>query len=182
MYATGASQTGGFLRDFLYLGFNEDEAHRRVFDGVIPTIAGTDRVFINVRFADPNVYSGQDDRHDFLQNSHPPFTYAVVTDPLTGIHDGILKRPATDPLLFHVDSATEFWQLRASLNVVDANRRHGAGAEERPLLFRVEHVARVRRRRTARRGADREPAMRAAGAFGRRGPRAAAAGSHGRVG
>jgi hypothetical protein len=121
IYATGASQTGGFLRDFIYLGFNEDEAHRRVFDGVIPTIAGTDRVFINVRFADPNVYSGQDDRHDFLQNSHPPFTYAMATDPLTGIHDGIMKRPATDPLLFHVDSATEFWQLRASLNVVDAN-------------------------------------------------------------
>ena len=123
VYVTGASQTGGFLRDFIYLGFNEDEAHRRVFDGIIPTIAGTDRVFINVRFADPNVYSGQDDRHDFLQNSHPPFTYAVATDPLTGIHDGIMKRPATDPLLFHVDSATEFWQLRASLNVVDANLR-----------------------------------------------------------
>ena len=123
IYATGASQTGGFLRDFIYLGFNEDEAHRRVFDGVIPTIAGTDRVFINVRFADPNVYSGQEDRHDFLQNSHPPFTYAVVTDPLTGIHDGIMKRPATDPAVFQVDSATEFWQLRGSLNVVDANGR-----------------------------------------------------------
>ena len=123
IYATGASQTGGFLRDFIYLGFNGDEAHRRVFDGVIPTIAGTDRVFINVRFADPNVYSGQDDRHDFLQNSHPPFTYAVVTDPLTGIHDGIMKRPATDPKVFQVDSATEFWQLRGSLNVVDANGR-----------------------------------------------------------
>jgi hypothetical protein len=123
VYATGASQTGGFLRDFVYLGFNEDEAHRRVFDGVIPTIAGTDRVFINVRFADPNVYSGQDDRHDFLQNSYPPFTYAVHTDPVSGIRDGIMKRPATDPLLLHVDSATEFWQLRASLNVVDAEGR-----------------------------------------------------------
>jgi hypothetical protein len=123
IYATGASQTGGFLRDFIYLGFNEDEAHRRVFDGMIPTIAGTDRVFINVRFADPNVYSGQEDRHDFLQNSHPPFTYAVVTDPQTGIHDGIMKRPATDPALFQVDSATEFWQLRGSLNVVDAKGR-----------------------------------------------------------
>ena len=120
-YATGASQTGGFLRDFVYLGFNEDEAHRKVFDGIIPTIAGTDRVFINVRFADPNVYSGQDDRHDFLQSSYPPFTYAVHTDPVSGIRDGIMKRPATDPLLFHVDSATEFWQLRASLNVVDAS-------------------------------------------------------------
>jgi alpha/beta hydrolase family protein len=123
VYATGASQTGGYLRDFIYLGFNEDEAHRRVFDGIIPTIAGTDRVFINVRFADPNVYSGQDDRHDYLQNSYPPFTYAVTTDAASGSRDGIMKRPATDPYLFQVDSATEFWQLRASLNIVDANAR-----------------------------------------------------------
>lgn len=123
VYATGASQTGGYLRDFIYLGFNEDEAHRRVFDGIIPTIAGTDRVFINVRFADPNVYSGQEDRHDFLQSSYPPFTYAVTTDPISGITDGIMKRPLTDPLLMQVDSSTEFWQLRASLNTVDARGR-----------------------------------------------------------
>ena len=84
IYATGSSQTGGFLRDFVYLGFNEDESHRKVFDGIIPTSAGTDRVFINVRFADPNVYSSQDVTHDFLQSSYPPFTYAVTTDPAHG--------------------------------------------------------------------------------------------------
>jgi hypothetical protein len=123
IYATGASQTGGYLRDFMYLGFNEDESHRKVFDGIIPTIAGTDRVFINVRFADPNVFSSQDVTHDFLQSSFPPFTYAVTTDPVTGIRDGILKRPATDPSVFQIDSATEFWQLRGSLNVVDAAGR-----------------------------------------------------------
>lgn len=123
IYATGASQTGGYLRDFMYLGFNEDESHRKVFDGIIPTIVGTDRVFINVRFADPNVYSSQDVTHDFLQSSYPPFTYAVTSDPVTGIRDGILKRPATDPLVFQIDSATEFWQLRASLNVVDGEGR-----------------------------------------------------------
>jgi hypothetical protein len=123
IYATGASQTGGFLRDFVYLGFNEDESHRKVFDGVIPTIAGTDRVFINVRFADPNVYSSQDVTHDFLQSSYPPFTYAVTTDPVTGIRDGIMKRPRTDPLVFQIDSATEFWQLRAWLNVIDVEGR-----------------------------------------------------------
>ena len=120
-YATGASQTGGYLRDSMYLGFNEDESHRKVFDAVMPTIAGTDRVFINVRFADPNVWSNQDDRHDFLQNSYPPFTYGITTDPASGIRDGIMKRPATDPLVFQVDSETEFWQLRAALNVVDSD-------------------------------------------------------------
>ncbi len=118
-YATGASQTGGYLRDFMYMGFNEDESHRKVFDGIIPTIAGTDRSFLNVRFADPNVWSNQDDRHDLLQNSYGVFTYAVHTDPISGVREGIMKRPATDPLVFQIDSETEIWQLRGGLNVAD---------------------------------------------------------------
>jgi hypothetical protein len=119
MYGTGASQTGGYVRDFIYLGFNEDESRRKVFDGMLPTIAGTDRVFINVRFADPNIWSDQDDRHDFLQSTYPPTTYAITTDPISGVRDGVMKRPATDPLVMQTDSETEFWQLRASLNVLD---------------------------------------------------------------
>jgi hypothetical protein len=118
-YAAGGSQTGGYLRDYIYLGFNEDESGRKVFDGIIPWIAGTDRVFINVRFADPNTYSEQDRQHNYLQSSYPPFTYSVSTDPVSGIRDGIMKRPQTDPLVMQVDSDSEFWQLHGSLNVVD---------------------------------------------------------------
>ena len=118
-YAAGGSQTGGYLRDYIYLGFNEDETGDKVFDGIIPWIAGTDRVFINVRFADPNTYSEQDRQHNYLQSSYPPFTYAITTDPLSGIRDGIMHRPRTDPLVMQVDSQSEFWQLHGSLNVVD---------------------------------------------------------------
>ena len=75
--------------------------------------------FINVRFADPNVFSDQDVHHDYLQTSYPPFTYAVTTDPISGITDGVLKRPATDPFVFQIDDSSEIWQLRGSLNVVD---------------------------------------------------------------
>jgi hypothetical protein len=120
-YAAGGSQTGGYLRDYIYLGFNEDESGRKVFDGIIPWIAGTDRVFINVRFADPNTYSEQDRQHNYLQSSYPPFTYAVSTDPISGVHDGIMKRPQTDPFVMQVDSESEFWQLHGSLNVVDGH-------------------------------------------------------------
>ncbi len=134
VYATGASQTGGYLRDFIYLGFNEDEMHRKVFDGVLPTIAGTDRVFINVRFADPNIWSDQDDRHDFLQSSYPPFSYAITADPATGIQDGIMKRPETDPLVFQTDSGSELWQLRGSLNVQDG-RGHPVPVPENVRLY-----------------------------------------------
>jgi hypothetical protein len=119
VYGAGTSSTGMYMRDWLYLGFNEDEAHRKVFDAVQINIAGTHRLFANVEFSDPNSYSRQDVWHDSLSMSYPPLTYAVTTDPVSGIRDGILKRPATDPLVFHLDSGTEFWQMQASLNVHD---------------------------------------------------------------
>ena len=118
-YGFGSSSTGMYLREFLYLGFNEDETHRRVFDAVRIAIPGTHRLFANVAFADPNVYSRQDQHADFLSSSYPPLTYAVTTDPISGVRDGILKRPATDPLVIHFDTANEFWQMKASLNVHD---------------------------------------------------------------
>ena len=119
VYGSGSSSTGMYLRDFLYLGFNEDEQHRKVFDAVNIQIPGSHRLFANVAFADPNTYSRQDDRHHFLSTSYPPMQYGVITDPLTGIRDGILKRPKTDPLVFHTDTENEFWTMKASLNVHD---------------------------------------------------------------
>jgi hypothetical protein len=118
-YSSGTSSTAMYQRDYLLLGFNEDEAQRKVFDAAIIYHGGAHRLFANVEFADPNIYSRQDDRHDFLSYSHPPFTFAVTTDPVSGIHDGILKRPETDPLVFQIDGEGEFWQWQDELNVVD---------------------------------------------------------------
>jgi len=118
-YGAGSSSTGMYMRDWLYLGFNEDEAHRKVFDGIHINIPGTHRLFANVEFADPNTWSRQDDRHDFLSTSIAPLTFAVTTDPISGIHDGILKRPSTDPVVIQTDSENEFYGMNASLNVVD---------------------------------------------------------------
>ena len=55
--------------------------------------SGTHRLFANVEFADPNTFAQQDDRHDFLGTSYPPFTFAVTTDPVSNIRDGLAKRP-----------------------------------------------------------------------------------------
>jgi hypothetical protein len=118
-YSFGSSSTGMYQREFLYLGFNEDESHRKVFDGLWIHKPGTHRLFANVEFADPNTYSRQDDRHDFLSTSYPPLTHAVTTDPISGIRDGLVKRSATDPLVFQLDTGNEFWEMRASLNVAD---------------------------------------------------------------
>jgi hypothetical protein len=122
-YAGGISSTGMYLRDFLYLGFNEDESHRKAFDAVQIVIPGTHRLLANVEFGDPNNYSRQDVWHDSVSYSYPPLTYAMTTDPVSGARDGILKRPKTDPLVMQVDSANEFWQMNASLNVHDGQGR-----------------------------------------------------------
>ncbi|HEX5327524.1 MAG TPA: alpha/beta hydrolase domain-containing protein, partial [Acetobacteraceae bacterium] len=46
-YAWGRSQTGRCLRDFVYRGFNADAAGRRVFDGIMPHVAGAGRKWLN---------------------------------------------------------------------------------------------------------------------------------------
>ena len=155
-YGNGISSTGMYMRDWLYLGFNEDESHRKVFDAVQITIPGTHRLFANVEFGDPNNYSREDIWHDSVSYSYPPLTYAVTTDPISGIRDGILKRPATDPLVFQVDSANEFWQMNASLNVHDGQGPAGADSHQRAALFRLELPARRRRRPAEPSGAGRD--------------------------
>ena len=139
-YGFGASSTGMYLREFLYLGFNEDEAHQKVFDAVRIAIPGTHRLFANVAFADPNVYARQDQHPDFLSSSYPPLTYAVTTDPISGVRDGILKRPATDPLVIHFDTANEFWQMKASLNVHDGLGAPVPEHENVRLYFLASHA------------------------------------------
>ena len=119
-YSFGGSSTGMYQREFLYLGFNEDESHRQVFDGLWIHKPGTHRLFANVRFADPNTYSREDDRQDFLSTSYPPFSFAVRTDEISGITDGLVKRPGIDPLVFETDTEEEYYQFRASLYLTNA--------------------------------------------------------------
>ena len=51
--AFGASQSGRYLHDFVYLGFNADEAGRVVFEGLMPHISGGKKTFTNYRFSQP---------------------------------------------------------------------------------------------------------------------------------
>jgi len=120
-YVSGTSQTAAYLREFLYLGFNEDETHRKVFDGASIYSAGSRLLHANVQFSNPTSPSGRDQQDNFItSDALPAFTFAVTTDPTTGVKDGILKKPATDPLVIQVDEELMFWQRKASLNVTDA--------------------------------------------------------------
>lgn len=116
-YAWGRSQSGRYLRDFVYHGFNEDEAHRKVFDAVAPHVAGGGRLFLNYEFARPVTSSQQHTNQ--LDPELFPHAYNVIQDAQTGRRDGILKRPKTDPLVFHTQTSTEYWQKRGCLAHTD---------------------------------------------------------------
>src|ERR1044071_7093533 len=116
-YAWGRSQSGRYLRDFVYHGFNEDESHRKVFDAVAPHVAGGGRLFLNYEFARPVTSSQQHTNQ--LDPELFPHAYNIIKDAQTGRRDGILKRPKTDPLIFHTQTSTEYWQKRGCLAHTD---------------------------------------------------------------
>ncbi|RAI00855.1 hypothetical protein DLJ53_16605 [Acuticoccus sediminis] len=118
-YAWGRSQTGRCIRDFLHLGFN-DKGGARVFDGVMPHVAGAGKMWMNHRFANVVLLPGQEHENHFTPADRFPFNYAVSTDHFTGVSDGICKRPDTDPKVMHTDTSSEYWHRRASLVVTDS--------------------------------------------------------------
>ena len=122
----GVSQSGRFLRDALYLGFNEDTAGRMVFDGIFPHISGSRRTDLNARWAQPGRNPS-----DHTDRGYPadqfPFTYADTTDPLTGRTDGLLRRctaSRTCPRVMQTDSEFEYWGARGSLSVTAPDGGH----------------------------------------------------------
>jgi hypothetical protein len=121
----GISQSGRFLRDFLWQGFNAAPSGGRVFDAAMPTISGSRKSFTNARWAQPGRVSLEHEDHWFYGDQFP-FGYGTITDPMTGRTDGIFARCRTDdtcPKLMHVDSNLEFWQGRSSLVVTDGAER-----------------------------------------------------------
>lgn len=117
----GVSQSGRFLREFLYTGFNEDEQGRKVFDGLIPHVSGSGLGSFNHRFAQPTRHCQQHDHHDYPADRFP-FAYETQQDPVSGKTDGILRRAEatkTMPFVMHTQSAGEYWTRSGSLSHTD---------------------------------------------------------------
>ena len=122
----GVSQSGRFLRDMLYQGFNEDLGGRIVFNGMHPNIAGSRKTFTNYQFGQPGRWQKQHEDH-FFPGDQFPFTYATVHDPISSRTDGLLVRCSasdTCPLIIHSDGEAEIWQARSSLIVTDPFGEH----------------------------------------------------------
>jgi Alpha/beta hydrolase domain len=137
----GASQSGRYLHDYLYLGFNADEAGRQVFDGLMPHISGGKKTFTNYRFSQPGRSPYQ--HADMLYpGADFPFTYPVITDTLTGKTDGFLARCLannTCPKIIKTDSEIEFYQQRASLVVTDT-QGHALDMPDNVRLFLISNL------------------------------------------
>ena len=117
----GLSQSGRYLHDYLYLGFNADEAGRTVFDGLMPHISGGKKTFTNYRFSQPG-RSPYEHADMLYPGADFPFTYPVLTDSVTGRSDGFLARclaAGNCPKIIKTDSELEFYQQRASLVTTD---------------------------------------------------------------
>lgn len=113
----GVSQSGRFLREFLYWGFNADENNQKVFDGLIPHVSGSGMGSFNHRFAQPTRHAGQHDHHDYPPDRFP-FAYGKQSDPLSGRQEGILDRSlasGTAPFVLHTQSSSEYWNRSGSL-------------------------------------------------------------------
>jgi hypothetical protein len=116
-FSFGVSQSGRFLRQLLYQGFNEDIQGRIVFEGLMPHVAGAGLGFFNHRFAQPNRHNGQHEDHLYPSDVFP-FTYGPSTDPFSKKTDSILGRyekSKTQPKVMHTQSAAEYWHRAGSL-------------------------------------------------------------------
>jgi Alpha/beta hydrolase domain len=152
----GLSQSGRYLHDYLYLGFNADEAGRIVFEGLMPHISGGKKTFTNYRFSQPG-RSPYEHADMLYPGADFPFTYPVITDIVTGKSDGFLARclaAGNCPKIIKSDSELEFYQQRASLVVTDtqgnaitmpdnvrlfllSNLQHYALAQDKSQLVKV---------------------------------------------
>ncbi|MBM3224360.1 MAG: hypothetical protein FJZ47_11225, partial [Candidatus Tectomicrobia bacterium] len=133
-YGFGASQSGRFLRHFLYLGLNADEQERLVFDGVIPHIAGAQRGEFNRRFAQPSASSMQGPSAMF------PFADNDQRDPLSGESDGLLRRLRASghcPKIIYMNTSSEYWRGDASLSHISVD---GTTDVDLPENVRLYHL------------------------------------------
>lgn len=104
--AFGVSQSGRFLREFLYDGFNEDERGRKVFDGIWAHVAGAGRGSFNQRFAQPSC-----DGHVFLNLFYPVDVPPFDDEQLLAT----ARRANVVPKVFLTNGSYEYWGRCASL-------------------------------------------------------------------
>jgi hypothetical protein len=121
IYTEISSQPGRLLNDFTHLGFNEDENHKKVFDGMMQWIAAGDGLNMNYRWSQTKRTNRN--RQDLLYlEGLFPFANVVTYDPISRSVDGRFLRCGlthTCPLAMEFYSSNEYWVKAASLMSTD---------------------------------------------------------------
>ena len=117
----GDSQSGNFIRSYIHLGFNQDEAGRIVWDGANPHIAAR-QLALNFRFAIGGGYAGP-----FQPGSEGVQWWSDYADtarrrPSAGLLDRCTAT-RTCPKIFDTFGALEFWYLRESPDLVGTDAK-----------------------------------------------------------
>jgi Alpha/beta hydrolase domain len=132
----GISQSGRFLREFLYDGFNADEQGRIVFDGVWADVAGAGRGSFNFRYAQPS-RDGQPYSNVFYPTDLFPFVDTAL------LEKARVARVA--PKLFLTNNSYEYWGRAAALiHITPDGRRDAPLSPETRFYFTagVQHFPR----------------------------------------
>jgi hypothetical protein len=117
----GISQSGRYTKNFILLGFNEDEDGRRVWDGADSNIAGAMGQF-NIRFAQPGNIA-----NIFEPGAEAPLWWERYHDRTRGRGvTGILDRcraTHTCPKIFEDFGGAEIWYGRGSVGIAGTTGR-----------------------------------------------------------
>jgi alpha/beta hydrolase family protein len=117
----GSSQSGTFLKLMIMLGFNQDEAARKVWDGVNPNIAGRN-TDLNRRFALPggNVML-------YELGHEAPSWWGEWNDTVRGYGMASVldrcRRTNTCPKILETFGSAEIWGLRQSYSLVGSTAK-----------------------------------------------------------
>src|SRR5712691_10046747 len=121
IYTEVSSQPGRFLNDFRYLGFNQAESGKPVFDGMMQWIAAGDGISMNYRWSQPGRTERNRQDHLYVEGRFP-FANVMSKDPITGQTDSRYAKcelTHTCPYAMEIFSANEYWVKAASLMTTD---------------------------------------------------------------
>ena len=108
----GISQSGRFLREYIYNDMNIDENGSKALDGIIAHVGGGMRGEFNLRFGQPS--------KDVCYITPELFPFSDITqqDPLTKTESGLLDKMNKNismPKIMFTNSSAEYWRGDAAL-------------------------------------------------------------------
>jgi hypothetical protein len=134
VYGWGVSMNGRWLREFLYLGLNRDEADRKVVDGLFIHVGSSRRGEFNLRFGQPSTNILRAPGNVY------PFAFEATPEPVLEQNMGLLDRSRANdcmPKVIHVNSGVEYWWSGASLGHTTIDGEHDLDPPDDVRLYYI---------------------------------------------